>query len=352
MSRTGYTSELGYEIYLYDATANGNTLWKTVLEAGAPHDLRVIGPCHIRRIEGGILAFGCDIWYDTNPFEVDMGYTWMVDLDQDADFIGKQALRRIKAEGPRRKLVGVEIDGPSLGSFIDNQMIDTFPVFDGGHRIGSVTSACHSPRLEKNIGFAMLPIEHAHMGNRFEVETPHGRQEALRCRSRSSIRRRKSPSGETVGYPVASGAACQPVISATSIATVAGPGGDRTYCGYLVVRAASARADSFASSTIRLVLRGPTRAAPSSRRSRRPRARRVGSPRCYGVVGARSSASACDRPPSRRRAARRGRRSRTRWARRAVARRGERSRAERHGQSGASRAPRPAPRRGGPRQPS
>jgi glycine cleavage system aminomethyltransferase T len=179
VSRTGYTSELGYEIYLRDATANGRKLWKTVLEAGQPHDLRVIGPCHIRRIEGGILAFGCDIWYDTNPYEVDMGYTWMVDLDQDADFVGKQALKRIKSEGPKRKLVGVEIDGPSLGSFIDNEMIDMFPVFDGSRRIGSVTSACHSPRLEKNIGYAMLPIEHADMGNRFEVETPHGRQGAV-----------------------------------------------------------------------------------------------------------------------------------------------------------------------------
>ena len=164
VSRTGYTSELGYEIYLYDATANGMKLWNTVLEAGKRHDLRVIGPCHIRRIEGGILAFGCDIWYDTNPFEVDMGYRWMVDLDQDADFVGKEALRRIKAEGPTRKLVGVEIDGPSLGSFIDNEMIDTFPVLDGDRQIGRVTSACHSPRLEKNIGFAMLPIEHADMG--------------------------------------------------------------------------------------------------------------------------------------------------------------------------------------------
>ena len=131
VSRTGYTSELGYEIYLRDATANGQKLWNIVLEAGRPHDLRVIGPCHIRRIEGGILAFGCDIWYDTNPFEVDMGYTWMVDLEQDADFIGKQALQRIKSEGPRRKLVGVEIEGPSLGSFIDNEMIDVFPVFEG-----------------------------------------------------------------------------------------------------------------------------------------------------------------------------------------------------------------------------
>jgi aminomethyltransferase len=176
VSRTGYTSELGYEIYLYDATENGQKLWDTVLEAGRAHDLRVIGPCHIRRIEGGILAFGCDIWYDTNPFEVDMGYSWMVDLDQVADFIGKEALRRIKAEGPKRKLVGVEIEGPNLGTYIDNEMIDFYPIFDAqGERIGSVTSACHSPRLEKNIGFAMLPIEHADMGNRFEVQTQHGR---------------------------------------------------------------------------------------------------------------------------------------------------------------------------------
>ena len=179
VSRTGYTSELGYEIYLYDASTNGRRLWNTVLEAGAPHDLRVTGPCHIRRIEGGILAFGCDIWYDTNPFEVDMGYTWMVDLDQEADFVGKQALQRIRSEGPTRKLVGVEIDGPDLGSFIDNEMIDTFPVLDGDRRIGDVTSACHSPRLEKNIGYAMLPIEHSDMGNRFEVETPEGRRRAV-----------------------------------------------------------------------------------------------------------------------------------------------------------------------------
>ncbi len=180
VSRTGYTSELGYEIYLYDATKNGVKLWNTVLEAGKAHDLRVIGPCHMRRIEGGILAFGCDIWYDTNPFEVDMGYSWMVDLDQDADFIGKEALARIKAEGARRKLVGVEIEGRSVGTYIDNEMLDVYPIFDGNEqRIGSVTSACYSPRLEKNIGFAMLPIEQADMGNRFEVETQHGRTWAM-----------------------------------------------------------------------------------------------------------------------------------------------------------------------------
>jgi glycine cleavage system aminomethyltransferase T len=176
VSRTGYTSELGYEIYLYDAMENGVKLWDTVLEIGEAHDLRVIGPCHMRRIEGGILAFGCDIWYDTNPFEVDMGYTWMVDLDQEADFVGKEALRRIKEEGPKRKLIGVEIEGPSLGTYIDNEMIDFFPVFDNGTRIGQITSACHSPQLEKNIGFAMLPIDYAELGRKYEVETPSGKQ--------------------------------------------------------------------------------------------------------------------------------------------------------------------------------
>jgi aminomethyltransferase len=176
VSRTGYTSELGYEIYLYDATANGVKLWDTVLEAGKEHDLRVIGPCHIRRIEGGILAFGSDIWYDTNPYEVDMGYTWMVDLDQEDDFVGKEALKRIKEEGPKRKLIGVEIEGPSLGSYIDNEMIDMFPVSDNGTRIGKVTSACYSPQLEKNIGFAMVPIEYAEMGRKYEVDVPSGKQ--------------------------------------------------------------------------------------------------------------------------------------------------------------------------------
>jgi glycine cleavage system aminomethyltransferase T len=80
-------------------------------------DLAVIGPSHIRRIEGGILAYGADMWLDTNPYEVGMGYDWMVDLEQKADFIGKEALARIKQEGTKRKLAGVEIAGNSLGSY-------------------------------------------------------------------------------------------------------------------------------------------------------------------------------------------------------------------------------------------
>ncbi len=147
-------------------------LWDAVLEAGKPHDLAVIGPCHIRRIEGGILALGCDMWFDTNPYEVGMGYDWMVDLEQGADFIGKEALHKIKVEGPKRQLVGVEIEGANVGSFNDGAMIDVFGVNLGGDRIGEVTSACWSPRLEKNIGFAMVPTEHSELGTEFEVEKP------------------------------------------------------------------------------------------------------------------------------------------------------------------------------------
>jgi aminomethyltransferase len=143
-----------------------------VLEAGRPHGLEVIGPCHIRRIEGGILAFGADMWYENNPFEVGYHYTWMVDLDQEADFMGKEALRRIKQEGVKQKLVGVDVGGEPLGTYIDNEMIDFFPAYAGGRLVGRVTSACYSPRLEKNIGFAMVPLEFAERGTELQVDTP------------------------------------------------------------------------------------------------------------------------------------------------------------------------------------
>ena len=88
------------------------------------------------------------------------------DLEQGADFIGKEALHKIKEEGPKRKLVGVEIGGEKLGSYNDGSMIDVFPVHKDGSQIGRVTSACFSPRLEKNIGYAMVPIEQSVGGQR------------------------------------------------------------------------------------------------------------------------------------------------------------------------------------------
>jgi glycine cleavage system aminomethyltransferase T len=203
VSRTGYTAELGFEIYVKDASRNALKVWDRVLEAGKPHGLTVIGPCHIKRIEAGILALGADMWFDTNPYEVDMGYEWMVDLDQEADFIGKEALRRIKAEGPTRKLVGLEIGGEQLGSYNDGSMIDFYPVYRNGDRIGRVTSACYSPRLEKNIGFAMVPIEHAELGIELEVETPKERTSATVVRRPFIDPEKEIPKGETATASVA-----------------------------------------------------------------------------------------------------------------------------------------------------
>ncbi|MER7113199.1 glycine cleavage T C-terminal barrel domain-containing protein [Saccharomonospora azurea] len=180
VSRTGYSGEVGYEIYLYDASRHAERLWDRVWEAGRPHGLRPIGPCHIRRIEAGMLAYGCDITLDTNPLEVGYDYRWMVDLDQEADFVGKEALRRVKADGVRRLLVGLEIDGAPLGSFNDGSMIEPFDVFTHGAQqpVGSVTSACHSPRLNANIGLAMVPIEASAVGTQVTVGTPTGLRDA------------------------------------------------------------------------------------------------------------------------------------------------------------------------------
>ena len=174
VSRTGYTAEIGYEIYLYDASVHADRLWSRVWEAGAAHGMRVIGPCHMRRIEGGLLAYGSDITLDTNPLEVGYDYKWMVDLDQDADFIGKQALIRAREEGPSRRIVGLEIGGEPLGSYNDGSMITAYEVRSRGQRVGQVTSACFSPALQRNIGLAMVPIELTELGSFVEVATPEG----------------------------------------------------------------------------------------------------------------------------------------------------------------------------------
>jgi len=172
VSRTGYTGEVGYEIYLQNASYNGTKLWDAVLAAGEPYDLAVIGPCQIRRVEAGILSYGSDIALDNNrfsdyeflnPYEAGLEYT--VELDQDADFIGKPALRRIAREGVKRKVVGIEIDGDPLVGYIE----DYLQVVDGARQIGQVSSAFYSPRLRKNVGFALVPVELADLGTELRV---------------------------------------------------------------------------------------------------------------------------------------------------------------------------------------
>jgi aminomethyltransferase len=196
VSRTGYTGEIGYEIYLCEASRHAERLWDLVWRAGAGHGMQVIGPSHIRRIEGGMLAYGADIGLDTNPLEVGYDYRWMVDLDAEADFVGKQALTQIKAEGISRLLVGVAIDGAPLGSYNDGSMIEPYPVLDpGGEPVGRVTSACHSPRLERNIGLAMVPIGLSAPGTALSVHTPTGARAATVVQKPFIDPRKHTPKG-------------------------------------------------------------------------------------------------------------------------------------------------------------
>jgi glycine cleavage system aminomethyltransferase T len=177
VSRTGYTGEVGFEIYLKNASRDGMKFWDTVLEAGKPHDLAVIGPSQIRRVEAGILSYGSDIALDNNlysdyrflnPYEVGLEYT--VDLDQEADFIGKEALKRIADEGVSRKVVGIELIGDPLVGYIE----DYLQVVENGSQIGQVSSAFWSPRLKTNTGYALVPIEYADLGTELAVRKASG----------------------------------------------------------------------------------------------------------------------------------------------------------------------------------
>ena len=171
VSRTGWSSELGYELYLRDAT-RGDELWERIMAAGKPHGLVPGHTSSIRRIEAGMLSYHSDMDIDTNPFELGLGR--LVDLDMKADYIGKAALSRIAREGVSRLQVGLEIDGdPFAGP--NNEF---WPISVFGQRIGQVTSAIYSPRLEANIALAMVQIDNSSIDSRVEVVTPDGSRNA------------------------------------------------------------------------------------------------------------------------------------------------------------------------------
>ncbi len=162
VSRTGWSSELGYELYLQDGT-RGNELWEKIMAAGAAHGLKPGHTSSIRRIEGGMLSYHADADISTNPFE--LGFDRLVNLDMDADFIGKAALRRIKDQGPSRKQIGLIIDCDPL----KGPNTRFWAITHNGQEIGKVTSAVYSPRLEQNIALAMVSIEHAEIGTTVDV---------------------------------------------------------------------------------------------------------------------------------------------------------------------------------------
>ncbi len=162
VSRTGWSSELGYEIYLRDGS-RGDELWERIMAAGAPYGLQPGHTSTIRRIEAGMLSYHADMDAQTNPYELGLGR--LVNLDTEAEFIGKAALTRIRDEGISRKQVGLLIGGGPLNG--PNTVF--WPVAKDGTPIGKVTSAVYSPRLGQNIALALVAAEHAVLGETVEV---------------------------------------------------------------------------------------------------------------------------------------------------------------------------------------
>jgi aminomethyltransferase len=169
VSRTGWSSELGYEIYLRDGS-RGDELWERIMAAGQPFGLQPGHTSAIRRIEGGMLSYHADMDCNTNPYE--LGLDRLVDLEMEADFIGKAALQEVLRQGIRRKQVGIVIDGEALTG-ANNEF---WPIYVGDEKVGHVSSAIHSPRLKSNIALAMMSIEHSALDTAAEIVTPFGRR--------------------------------------------------------------------------------------------------------------------------------------------------------------------------------
>ena len=172
VSRTGWSSEFGYELFLRDGS-KGNDLYEKIMNAGKKYGLQPGHTSSIRRIEGGMLSYHADADINTNPFE--LGLDRLVSLDSDIEFIGKAALKKIKAEGIRRKQVGLEINCEPLSG----PNTTFWSIKKDNNEIGKVTSAVYSPRLKKNIALAMINIENSKIGTSLEVNTNKGNFEAI-----------------------------------------------------------------------------------------------------------------------------------------------------------------------------
>jgi len=167
IARTGWSGELSYELYLQNRKL-GNKLFDMVHDAAVEFNGRVIAPNTIRTIEGGILSYGSDFGREHNPFTIGLGR--LVDVDQETDFIGKEALKKIKENGLTEKLVGLELEGDAIKKAPEN----FWRVTNDDKKIGRVSRAFFSPRLQKNIALAIVNIDFSEEGTEIIVESPNG----------------------------------------------------------------------------------------------------------------------------------------------------------------------------------
>lgn len=173
VSRTGYTGELGYEVWCHPRDAE--TVFDAVWVAGQPHGLKPMGLAALDmvRIEAGLIFAGYEFSDQTDPFEAGIGFTVPLKTKTD-DFVGREALIRRK-EHPQHKLVGLDIDANVAVGHGDC-------VHVGRARIGVVTSSMRSPVLKKNIALARLDVAHAGIGTEVEIGKLDGHQKRLPAR--------------------------------------------------------------------------------------------------------------------------------------------------------------------------
>ncbi len=167
ITRTGWTAVPGFEVNIL-STDGGDELWDAIMRAGEEDGIRPIAPSEARRIEAGIFNYGSDMTLADTPFHV-MGLERLVE-EQPQDYIGKEALERLRREGVDRKLVGIELEMEGL----EAELEWFWPVHHDGEQVGRVTGAIWSPGLAKNIGYVWVPIQLAEPGNELDVETPDG----------------------------------------------------------------------------------------------------------------------------------------------------------------------------------
>ena len=163
VSRTGWSSELGYELYLRDAT-KGDDLWEKIMTAGKDFGLKPGHTSSIRRIEGGMLSCHADADINTNPYE--LGLDRLVNLDIETNFIGKDALKKINNEGINRKQVGIILDCEPL----EGPNTTFWEITKDDKLVGKITSAVYSPRLKKNIALAMVTIDNSILGTELDIK--------------------------------------------------------------------------------------------------------------------------------------------------------------------------------------
>ncbi len=173
LSRTGYTGEMGYEIFCHPNDAE--SVWNAIWEAGQAHGIVPLGleALDLLRIEAGLIFAGYEFCDQTDPFEAGIGFTVPLKSKQD-DFIGREALVRRKAH-PQQKLVGLEVTGNEPGGNGDH-------VFIGKEQVGVITSGMISPTLGKNIALARLKVDYCALATEVEIGKLDGHQKRLAAR--------------------------------------------------------------------------------------------------------------------------------------------------------------------------